>query len=263
MLVAPRDIPIDVRLAAFVAQAAPPVGPGGASSEPSRGETLERLAGGLAHELKNPLGVLALGLAFLRKHPLAEDPEVTEILADLSEAVTRASAAVAEWLAFAAEHPPGPTRGPIERPLGHALALARMQRCCAGVGVEVESRGGSTDVLVDGVLALELLVNVLLDVAEVTPRGGRVRVRTFALGPRAMEARGGSGEARRRWVVCEVESLGPAEGDRAGGAGAPEVGACAGLARARRLVEGQGGWLRSARGRGGGARVTVGFPAAE
>lgn len=226
-------------------------------AEVLRVETLARLAAGLVHDLKNPLAVLTLGLAFLRGRP-AEPDQLDEVVADMGDAVGHANAALAELVDLAIPHRPVARRIALEVSLGHAIALARQQRCCAGVVFAEGQRKGAADIVADASTATRVLVNVLLDVAEETAPGGTVRIRTFTLHPPPH----GGGEPpsdRGSWVVCDVDSLAPAEGSDTRRSPA----ARAALDGARRLLLQQGGWLRVTRRRGGGARVTVAYPAAE
>ncbi len=257
------DLPIGPGSSPFV----DPHGPPGSSTtaharaerfaEVLRVKTLARLAAGLVHDLKNPLAVVSLGLAFLRARPV-EGIELDEVLADMGDAVGHATAAMTELLELATPHRTAPRRIPLEAALGHALALARPQRCCAGVVFAEGQRKGPTDVLADVSSATQVLVNALLDVAEETAPGGTVRLRTFGLQQRA-PAGGEPSPARRSWVVCDVDSLTPAEGLDP----RRPLATRAALDGARRLLLQQGGWLRASRRRGGGARVTVAYPAAE
>ncbi|MBK7971784.1 MAG: hypothetical protein IPK07_00225 [Deltaproteobacteria bacterium] len=240
---------------------------GGELVEAARSGTLGRLAAGVVHEVRNPLGVVALGVAFLRKHPAADDPELAEVLADMSDAVARAGAAVAGLLDLATPRDAVTCRRALVEPLHRALALVRMQKCCGGVDIVVDLGADLPEVEVDEVGTTHVLVNVLLDLLDAPPGAESIRIHTFALGALDPGAPG-DGAPRRAWVVCEVESV-PVRVPRGVPHPAPGHGPWHPLARnpgftvSRQLVEDHGGWLRVTKGRGGGARVTVAYPAAE
>jgi len=65
-------------------------------------ETIGTLTAGVAHEVKNPLQVMLLGLNYLEHHVPAENANVTKTLHDMRDAVTRANSIVGELLEFSA-----------------------------------------------------------------------------------------------------------------------------------------------------------------
>jgi PAS domain S-box-containing protein len=64
-------------------------------------QTVGRLAAGVAHEVKNPLAVLQMGLGYLAKEETS-DPQRLALLKEMGEAIDRADAVVGDLLQFAA-----------------------------------------------------------------------------------------------------------------------------------------------------------------
>jgi PAS domain S-box-containing protein len=67
-------------------------------------ETVGRLAAGVAHEVKNPLALLLLGVNYLSGGVDPNDPHVAEILAEMTQAITRADRIVRGLVNFAEEN---------------------------------------------------------------------------------------------------------------------------------------------------------------
>lgn len=67
-------------------------------------ETVGRLAAGVAHEVKNPLALLLLGVNYLSGGVAPDDPHVPEILEEMTQAITRADRIVRGLVNFSADN---------------------------------------------------------------------------------------------------------------------------------------------------------------
>ena len=59
--------------------------------------TVGKMAAGIAHEVKNPLNIISLGIEYL-KEEIKEPPDLVELMADVTDATNRANRVVMELL---------------------------------------------------------------------------------------------------------------------------------------------------------------------
>jgi signal transduction histidine kinase len=136
---------------------------------------LGELSAIVAHEVRNPLGVIFNSLGALRRM-VPQRAEARELLAMVGEEADRLNRIVADLLDFA--RPATPTFRPeqLERVVEEAVAAALAE---GAPGVEVV-RSAAPDlppVPMDARLVHQALLNVVLNAVQAMPEGGRVTVR--------------------------------------------------------------------------------------
>lgn len=223
-------------------------------------EALARLAGGLAHELKNPLSTLSLQLGLLREEWLEDDDprarRSVRTLESLQEEVGHLNEILEDFLRFARTD-----RLELEPCSLNAL----VERVVQFVAPEAQARGVRLETYLDVDLPLlpldpgrirQALLNLLVNsrqALDLDGRGGEITVITRREGPEA---------------VLEVVDDGPGM--------APEVlersreiyfstkrqGSGLGLATVQRIVAAHGGRLEIASTPGHGTRVLLRLPLA-
>ena len=202
--------------------------------------TVGRLAAGIAHEIRNPLGGLLGSLEILETAIRRDDPK-REFLAIARNQVERLNEVVTDFLAFA--HPPTPTirAADIGAVVNAAVRLSAPTLALRDATIDVHVTGALPAVEVDAEQVERALLNVLLDDA-IVPRHASVRidiahcepvVRVLFTGPSAAP-HAGTG------VIDLFEPF----SESGGGSGLA-------LAMSRRLVENQGGRIHSALQEGG------------
>ena len=143
-------------------------------------QSVGRLAAGVAHEVKNPLAVLRLGLDYflaLRLPP--EEAETAElVLEDMQSAIQRANTIIMGMLDFSA---PGELcLKPVEinHLLDHALSLVRHELNTNGHVVERQVGPAAAFALLDAQKISQVLINLLTNAFHAMPRGGKLVIRT-------------------------------------------------------------------------------------
>lgn len=224
---------------------------------------LGEMAAGIAHEIRNPLGSIALDVEGLRED-VAERPELVGICGRVLGSVARLDRIVGDVLRFARDVVVRPGGIEAAEPIDAALLACAAYARELGVALE---RGSVVDetLVADGHLVTQALVNLLRNAIEATAEGptphAPVRVEARLL------RRAGADGVRRDHVVYRVDDGGPGVSDelrerifhpffttRAEGTGL-------GLAIVHRIAEAHGGAV-SVRNLERGARFELLLPVA-
>ena len=206
---------------------------------------LGQLAGGLAHQLRNPLGAISNAQALLRKADLAESHRLA--LQVIDEEVRRADRTIADLLDYARVRPPERRSVVAREVLEGAIGQERVpERISVVLEAEPEVRAW-----IDPQQVQSALGNVVRNAIEAMPDGGTLRVRA-ANGPGCVQ------------IVISDSGQGVDAQD------APRLfdplvttkplGIGLGLSTARNLIENQGGTIRYTGSPGHGAEFTVELP---
>jgi len=207
---------------------------------------LGQLAGGVAHQLRNPLGAIQNAAAVLRHGPL--EPAQADVLALIDEEVARADGTIRALLDYARVRPPQARKVTmvdlVEEVLDH-------EQIPEAIALQIDA-SPALEATVDAAQVQIALGNVVRNAVEAMPEGGRLNVRVREVDGQVEVTIGDTGEGVRPEVVDSLFE--PLVTTKADGSGL-------GLCTARNLIENQGGRIRYRRGRSGGARFVVELPA--
>jgi signal transduction histidine kinase len=229
-----------------------------AQEEAQRAERLAalgHLSAGLAHEIRNPLGVIKGSAEILVQKLDNANPLAKELAGYIYAEVNRVSALVSRFLDFAR---------PSQLDLGASDLALVVERClrtvsehgaCKNVNIERDFAPGAPKVMLDQDLCDQVFTNLFMNACEAMgERGGNLRVRLHS----SLETAG---------VVVEIEDTGP---------GVPpelkeqifnpfvttkKAGVGLGLAIVSKIVDAHGGSLKLVSEPGHGACFRVEFPA--
>jgi two-component system sensor histidine kinase HydH len=206
-------------------------------------EELSLVAAGLAHETKNPLGVIR-GIAQRMLADPGGDPE--EAAEQIIDAADQAAGRLGEFINYARH------RTPALRPLAAAevveRALGVLDGDAASLDVELAREVAGLHLLADEDMLIQVILNLVLNALQAVAPGGRIRVAVTSGSRGGLLVVEDDGPGIPAALADQV--LKPYVTGREGGHGM-------GLAIVRRIVE-QHGWdidLDSAEGRG--TRVTI------
>ena len=140
---------------------------------------LGELAAVMAHEVRNPLGVIFNSLTSLKKRT-ASDSEAALLLGIVGEEADRLNRIVGDLLDFA--RPYEAERAPIElEPIIASAVEAASSATSAQVKVVIEFAQELPRFVVDGHLVRQAVVNLVTNAIQAMPKGGTVTVRVSAL----------------------------------------------------------------------------------
>lgn len=141
-------------------------------------ETVGRLAAGVAHEVKNPLSVILLGLQYLTRFRSTLDDASVTLINDMSEAVYRADTVVKELMDFSAPQElqvkPEPLNAVVER----SLQMVRHPLTVNRVRIARELREPLSLLEIDKGRIEQVFINLFMNAIHAMPEGGTLTVRT-------------------------------------------------------------------------------------
>ena len=141
-------------------------------------KTVGRLAAGIAHEVKNPLSVVLLGIDYLIATRLHETSEISGILGDMKQAVNKANDVVLELLDYSSPHEMNMVPTTINDTIEHVLTLMRHNLKESRIHLVDERSAGLPDVLIDAAKIDQVFINLILNAISVMPDGGELIIRT-------------------------------------------------------------------------------------
>jgi PAS domain S-box-containing protein len=214
---------------------------------------LGQLAGGLAHQIRNPLAAISNAASVLKSRlGDSANPDVQQALVVIREEVWEANRIITDLLDYARIRPPS---------LGSVAIGPLIDAACALALVRAEEKVTVVQRLAPGLHAMvderqmrDALGNVVRNALEAMPEGGTLTI----------EASLDDDE-----VLIAIEDTGPGVSrDSLGYLFEPLVtskslGLGLGLATAKALIENQGGSIRYSTGGAGGARFLIRVPRAD
>ncbi len=142
-----------------------------------RDQELQMMLSGIAHEVRNPLGGIALFAGLLREE-VADDPDQLEMVERIERELTYLKNVVGEFLDFARRSPPALRPLDLGSLLADAAQLLAADATKAEVTLEVEPPGAPVSVLGDAEQLRRVVLNLTRNALQATPAGGRVSLRT-------------------------------------------------------------------------------------
>ena len=143
-------------------------------------QSVGRLAAGVAHEVKNPLGILRMGVDYLAQHQQSTDENFSLILSDMTEAIKRADGIILGLLDFSAPHALDTHADDLSGVIDQSLALVRHVIKESDAAVVKELTPGLPPVWLDRNKMKQVFVNLFTNACHAMPRGGTLTIRTSA-----------------------------------------------------------------------------------
>ena len=139
-----------------------------------------QLAGGVSHELRNPLGAIKNAVYYIKgkltKSELAEkEPRVLEFLDIVDDEIDTSNKIINDLLGFSRVGKPAVMPTPVKKIIEDALARVHIPE-----NVELNEKLGhdSKEVAVDAGQIQQVLVNVITNAVQAMPEGGKMTIST-------------------------------------------------------------------------------------
>jgi PAS domain S-box-containing protein len=223
-------------------------------------EAISTFAAGVAHEVKNPLQTVVLGIDYLRDYVVTEDESTRDLLNQMSDAVRRADAIIRGLVEFSSHRKGAVTEQNLSELFRQSLQAVEPEISVQSIALTAELAENLPAVRLDKRSMKHVLINLLATEIRESSFGAEMSVRTFARAAIAAEKQRlalGQGDAdAKRIVVAEVQLHGGTlietkETARAG----DEFG----LLVSRKIIELYGGKLERHH-QTGGSKLTISFP---
>ena len=233
-------------------------------------ESVGRLAAGIAHEVKNPLAILQMGIDLLRSLCRDASPLAGETLNDMTEAVDRAQGIIGGLLHYATPTAMERRQENIADVLRAAIRMVDHEFKRKQILVGLNLLPDLPLLLLDRRSIEQVFINLLTNAVDAMPNGGRLEIRA---GSRVLD-RVGDGVGRRAADVFSlgqtilevvIEDTGPGiDPENLARVFDPffstkNTGTGLGLSITKNIVELHGGRITLANRPEGGVRVTVAF----
>lgn len=234
-----------------------------------------QMASGIAHEVKNPLGIILQGVDYLEPLVSSLGPEAAEVLHMIEDAVKRSDSIIRGLLDFSRPIRLELGSMAMDEVLHSSLELVQKQFQVKNIQIEYDVSQTLPLVRVDGNQLRQVFINMIMNSFQAMPNGGMLSIRAFL---KELSQTGGKVGRRAADVfrcgqtvmVCELRDT---------GVGIPEhllakvfdpfvttkppgQGTGLGLTISRAIVERHGGLLTVASREGEGTTITVMLPLA-
>jgi signal transduction histidine kinase len=220
--------------------------------------------------VKNPLAILQMGVNYLGKKIPTDDQNVTMVLQEMREAITRADTITRGLLDFSASKQLTTQRENLNEVIEATLKMVRHALTSSRIEVVRELVPSLPQVMIDRQQFQQVFVNIFMNAIHAMPDGGTLTVRTFPKQMTETTHFEGSRSSTHLWmgddvVVAEVDDT---------GTGIPDtnlakifdpffttkptgVGTGLGLPVTKKIIELHGGAITVRNRTNGGVRVTI------
>ncbi len=142
-------------------------------------ESVGRLAAGAAHEVKNPLAIMQMGVEYLTKHLPADDENLNLVVSNMAEAVRRADSVIRGLLDFSAHRLLEPKIAELNPIIQRSLLLVKHELDKAHIEVSTIFAERLPPILLDETKIEQVFINLFMNAVHAMSKGETLAVRTI------------------------------------------------------------------------------------
>lgn len=164
---------------------------------------LGRFSSGVAHEVKNPLGIILGGTEYLERKLQTEDEDIKTALKKIKESTLRADTIVRNLVRFAMPSEIKTEKVTPQGLINDTVSLLKYRSSLVNVEITTEFAKGDIHIDIDKNQMQQVLFNIFVNAIDAMPKGGDIKVKTY---------RASGEEFSRGGEVCVVEVVDTGEG---------------------------------------------------
>jgi signal transduction histidine kinase len=138
-----------------------------------------QLVSGIAHEVRNPLGIILQGIGYLESRLSSKEADISATLATLKDNINRADNIINSLLDFSRVANLGLKAEDINSILETSLSLVKARLKLEGMDIVIETKKDIPRVLADKNKLEQVFINILLNAVQAMPVGGKIIIRTL------------------------------------------------------------------------------------
>ena len=165
----------------------------------------------MAHEVKNPLAILLMGLTYLGESANRDAAADQEVMRAMRDAISRANIIVRGLVDFSAHRRLDAVPEDLNAMIRRSLLLVKHELTSTHTNTVTELDGSLPQVLLDPNRIQQVFVNVFMNAIQAMSNGGTLSVRTYCTSPFEMARSRDHKNCKSgdTIVVTEVDDSGP------------------------------------------------------
>jgi PAS domain S-box-containing protein len=145
-------------------------------------QSLGEMAASVAHELKNPLAILRVGMEFLGESGAGGSEQFPAVVNELMQAVDRAEAVIRDLLNYSADGELALQETPLNSVVEQTLRFVRHELTKGKIKIKLDLASDLPSCRLDRAKFEQVLVNLFTNACHAMPEGGDLKIRSSVRG---------------------------------------------------------------------------------